>query len=78
MITKVMNKIYEAGKFPIAWKTSLLHLIHKGKGDREDPGDYRGIALLSTLSKIYNGVLAKRLNDWIENRGAISECQMDF
>jgi hypothetical protein len=76
MRTKVMNKIYETGKFPVAWKTSLLHLIYKGKGDREDAGNYRSIALLSTLSKIYTGVLAKRLNDWIENRGAISECQM--
>jgi hypothetical protein len=38
--------------------------------------NYRGRALLSTLSKIDTGVLAKRLNDWIENRGAISECQM--
>jgi hypothetical protein len=78
MITKVMNKIYETGKFPVAWKTSLLHVINKGKGDREDQGNYRGIALLSTLSKTYIGVLAKRLNDWTENRGAISECQMGF
>jgi hypothetical protein len=30
------------------------------------------------MSKIYTRVLAKRLNDWIENRGAISECQMGF
>jgi hypothetical protein len=73
-----MNKIYETGKFPVAWKTSLLHLIYKGKGDREDLANYRGIALLSILSKIYTGVLAKRLNDWIENRGPISECQMGF
>jgi hypothetical protein len=73
-----MNKIYETGKFPVAWKTSVLHLIYKGKGHREDPGNYRGTALLSTLSKIFTGVLAKRLNDWIENRGEISECQMGF
>jgi hypothetical protein len=68
IITKVMNKIYETGKFPVAWKTSLLHLIYKGKKDREDPGNCRGIALLSTLSKIYTGVLAKRLNDNDNNR----------
>jgi hypothetical protein len=61
MITKVMNKIYETGKFPVSWKTSLLHLIYKGKGDREDEGNYRSIALLSTLSKIYTGVLAKKI-----------------
>jgi hypothetical protein len=28
MITEIMNKIYETGNFPIAWKTSLLHLIY--------------------------------------------------
>jgi hypothetical protein len=78
MITKVMNKIYETGKLPIAWQTIQLYLIYKGKGDREDPGNYKCTALLSTLSKIYTGVLAKRLNDWIENREAISECQMGF
>jgi hypothetical protein len=33
---------------------------------------------LSTFSKIYIGVLAKRLNEWIENRDTISECQMGF
>jgi hypothetical protein len=34
--------------------------------------------LLSTLSKVYTGVLARRLNDWVEKRGVISECQMGF
>jgi hypothetical protein len=42
MIIKVMNKIYETGKFRVAWKTSLLYLIYKGKGDRKDPGNYKG------------------------------------
>jgi hypothetical protein len=41
-------------------------------------GNYKNIALLSTFSKTYTGVLAKRLNDWIQNRGAISECRMGF
>jgi hypothetical protein len=77
-VNKVMNKIYETGKFPIEWKISLLHLIYKGKGDRENPDYSRGIALLSTLSKMYTGMLAKRLNDWIESSRAISECQMGF
>jgi hypothetical protein len=30
------------------------------------------------LSKVYMGVLARRLNDRIEKRGVISECQMGF
>jgi hypothetical protein len=27
---------------------------------------------------VYTGKLARRLNEWIEKRGAISECQMGF
>jgi hypothetical protein len=78
MLVKLMNKMYETGYFPLGWKTSMLHLIHKGKGDKRDPANYRGISLLSTLSKVYTGVMARRLNEWIEKRGAISECQMGF
>jgi hypothetical protein len=53
-------------------------MMYKDKGDKRDPVNYRGISLLSTLSKVYTGVLARRLNDWIEKRGVISECQMGF
>jgi hypothetical protein len=52
--------------------------IHKGKGVMDDPGNFTGIALLSILSKIYTGVLAKILNDWVERRGTISDLQMGF
>jgi hypothetical protein len=33
---------------------------------------------LSTISKICTGVLARRLNDWAERKGAVSEFQMGF
>jgi hypothetical protein len=36
------------------------------------------ISLLSTILKVYTGVLVRILNDWIEKRSAISECQMGF
>jgi hypothetical protein len=47
-------------------------MIYKGKGNKENPANYRGISLLSTMSKIYTGVLARRLNDWAERKGAVS------
>jgi hypothetical protein len=78
ILVKLMNKMYETGDFPSGWKTSMLHMIYKGKGDKRDPDNYRGISLLSTLSKVYTGVLVRRLNNWLEKRGAISECQMGF
>jgi hypothetical protein len=63
-----MNSIYETGDFTSGWKTIMLHMIYKSKGDKQDPANYMGISLLSTLSKVYTGVLARRLNDWIEKR----------
>jgi hypothetical protein len=78
ILVKLMNKMYETGDFPSDWKTSMLHIIYKGKGDKRDPANYRRISLLSTLSKVYKGVLVRRLNNWIEKKGAISECQMGF
>jgi hypothetical protein len=53
-------------------------MIYKGKGDKRDPDNYRGISLLSTLSKVYTGVLTRRLKDWLERRGVISEWKVGF
>jgi hypothetical protein len=39
--------------------------IYKGKGDRKGLGKYRGISLLPVLGKIYSGLLAYRLRDWL-------------
>jgi hypothetical protein len=63
ILVQLMNKIYETGDFPLGWKTSMLHLINEGKGNKRDPANYRGISLLSTLSKVYTGVMARRLNE---------------
>jgi hypothetical protein len=57
LLVKLMNDIYKTGDFPLGWKTSMLHMIYKGKGDKRDPANYRGISLLSTLSKVYMRVL---------------------
>jgi hypothetical protein len=78
LFVKLINSIYETEDFPLGWKTSMLHMIYKGKGDKQDPAHYRIISLLSVLSKVYTGVLVRRLNEWMEKRGVISECQMGF
>jgi hypothetical protein len=62
---KLINNIYEMEYFPVGWKTGMLHMIYKGKGDKWDLANYRGILLLSLLSKVCMGVLVRRLNDWI-------------
>jgi hypothetical protein len=51
--------------FPKEWKIALIQRIDKGKGDRKELGNYRGISLLPVLGKIYSRLLACRLRDWL-------------
>ena len=41
-------------------------LLKDRKGDLHDPGNFRPIALLSHLFKLYEGILNKRLVDFLE------------
>ena len=48
------------------------------KGDREDPGNYRGITLLNVVGKLLNKVLNYRLLKWLEEHNKLSESQAGF
>ena len=47
------------------WREGLIVNLFK-KGDREDPGNYRGITLLSVVGKVFCKVLDNRL---VQGRG---------
>ena len=48
------------------------------KGDPHDPGNYRSISLLNILSKVFTGILQRRLMIWCEQHKIISEFQFGF
>ena len=48
------------------------------KGDREDPGNYRGVCLLAMGSRILARVVARRLGGWAEHLGLLDENQAGF
>jgi hypothetical protein len=39
ILVKIMNKIYEIGEVPSGWKTSMMHMIYKEKGSKENPAN---------------------------------------
>jgi hypothetical protein len=45
----------------LAWHTTLLSVVYKGKGDPQDPNNNRGIALKETSAKVLSIILARRL-----------------
>ena len=65
-IYTLFNKIFELGYFPKSWSDGFIVPIYK-KGDKNEPSNYRGITLLSTLGKLFTRILNNRLNEWAEN-----------
>ena len=69
--------IFESEKFPIEWVRGVIFPLHK-EGDERNPDNYRGITLLSVVGKLYSAILTKRITNWCEQNGAISEEQAGF
>ena len=49
VLVKLCNAIFNQGIFPEEWTKSIIVPLHK-KGDCDNPDNYRGISLLSSLS----------------------------
>ena len=71
-LTKLFNKLYNLSIFPTDWCKSVIIPLFK-KGDDKFPDNYRGISLLSIVSKVFTAVLNKRLYAWAEKEGKISK-----
>ena len=74
---KLFNKIYNSGNFPLEWAKAIIVPLLK-KGEVTNCDNYRGISLLSIISKIFTAILNKRLYRWAEENNKISEEQAGF
>ena len=56
-LTKLYNTCLESGNYP--WNCSVITPLHK-KGDRENPDNYRAIAVSSVIGKLFSTILLDR------------------
>ena len=73
---RLLNVCMKEGSVPEEWRTGLIVLIWKGKGDVQDPGKYRGITFLSHLMKVLERILDGRIRNSVEME--IGEEQQKF
>ena len=59
------------------WREGLIVSLFK-KGDKEDPGNYRGITLLSVVGKVFCKIVNDRLVQYLDKSSKIHEGQAGF
>ena len=76
LLTSLLNRFFHDG-FPTLFASAEIVPIHK-KGDRADPSNYRGIAIISIIAKLYASLLEKRLSVTLEVHRARALTQAGF
>jgi hypothetical protein len=73
----LFNYILDQQTFPDEWSKAIICTIHR-KGAYNEPNNYRGISLLSCVSKIFTKILHDRLCTWAEEQNLRFEEQAGF
>ena len=72
-LTRVCKVCVSEEKVPNDWVRAIVVPLYKGKGDRNDCKNYRGISLLSIPGKVYGRILIERVR--VLTEGMIGEEQ---
>ena len=77
LLEQLFLVIWHEEVVPRQWREGLVINLFK-KGDREDPGNYRGITLLSVVGKLFCKILNNRLVECLDKEGLLHEGQAGF
>lgn len=73
---RVITRVWETGKVPLAWKRASLKALYKGKKDRRQADNYRGVTLLDVSGKVFVGVIHQRIRHHL--CGQLLDAQQGF
>ena len=77
MMLKLIRKIFSQNMYPDIWTINFLKPIFK-KGLENDTNNFRGLAIGSSLGKLYSHILLNRLMIYIKDNNLISSNQIGF
>lgn len=75
---KLLNVIWNSGRFPNIWKMIMVVLIPKVKKDPHSRDSYRPICLLPVWGKVMDKILNNRLMTSLENGNILSPDQFGY
>ncbi|CAB1107530.1 unnamed protein product [Ectocarpus sp. CCAP 1310/34] len=77
LMVLLYNWVWKNEYTPTRWREGVVVNLRK-KGDKTDPGNYRGITLLNTVGNVFCKLLNDRIVGVLEQEHSISEGQAGF
>ena len=77
ILIKLFNNTLKKNAEIQEWILSIITPIHKS-GVKTDPSNYRGIAVLSCLGKLFSSILNLRLKNFVSNNNILRKEQLGF
>lgn len=77
ILVTIGNRILESGIFPSCLKKGIIVTKFKG-GAKDQIANYRPITILSPLAKIFEKLLAVRMEDYLKRRNLLNKNQFAF
>lgn len=78
-LTHLYQLCFDSGRVPSEWNLAIICPILKSKAsDVRLPANYRGVSLLSTISKLYTCLLNSRLSTFLESNSTLTDEQNGF
>lgn len=74
-VTNLLNKCITSVQIPEEWRKAYIISVFK-KGNRKDPGCYRGLSVTSSISRLFGKILQEKVRANVGN--TISEDQSGF
>ena len=73
-LLQLFNSILNCTIYPTKWKADILTPLHKS-AEKNDPNNYRGVAVSSCLGKLFNKLLQNRLENFCNKKEYVCETQ---
>ena len=77
-LSHIFNLSLRSGRFPAAWKQARVHPVFKQKGHRRSPGSYCPIALLCSVSKVFETLVKDQVLTFCRANRVLPDCQFGF
>ena len=77
-LLSILNASWTTGWCPPAWRTATIVPFLKKEKDPQAVSSYRPIALTSTIGKLLERLIVKRLSWWLEVKSLLSPWQAGF